>query len=330
MSSIAVIVPFFARGPSVLARTVRSALRQQGVPTPHVIVVDDGSPQSAAVELAELAPDELARVRIIRQPNAGPPFARNAGLNAVPSDTKWVALLDADDTWHPDHLARAVQTLELGYDFYFTNHERGVTGKPHFVHCQFDPDAHPRLPIGETARAFEGDFFTRSLCRTPVGTSTVVYRWATLGDLRFPLFPWTWEDLMFWLLVADRTKRIAFDSAVRVEYDPGGIAGADGWRSPGELRRKLWYIQHFANVRSRFQLTSDQRKMVDEECDRHAEGFAISLLGLMRYGTLPERRVLWDFIRWRPKIMMTLVVVAIRQVPKLFGRRGEASPDIDA
>lgn len=329
MPSIAVIIPFFARGPSVLLRTVRSALRQQGLPTPHVIIVDDGSPQSATVELAELEPHEMAHVRIIRQANAGPPFARNAGLNAVPSDTTWVALLDADDTWHPDHLARAVQVLELGYDFYFTNHERGVTGKPHFVHCQFDPNMHPTLSVCETAHAFDGDFFTRSLCRTPVGTSTVVYRWATLGDLRFPLFPWTWEDLMFWLLVAERTKRIAFDSAVRVEYDPGEIAGADGWRSPAELRRKLWYIQHFANVRSRFKLTSEQAKIVDDECDQHTEGFAIAVLGLLKLGMPPERQVLWEFIRWRPKVLMTFVVVAIRQVPKLFGRRLESARHID-
>ncbi|HBK09478.1 MAG TPA: hypothetical protein DDZ81_27050 [Acetobacteraceae bacterium] len=326
MPSIAVIIPFFARGPSVLARTVRSALHQQGLPTPYVIIVDDGSPQSAAVELAELEPHERAYVRIIQQANAGPAFARNAGLNAVPSETTWVALLDADDTWQPDHLARAVEVLELGYDFYFTNHERGVTGKAHFVHCQFDADAHPTLPVGETAHAFNGDFFTCSLRRTPVGTSTVVYRWETLGDLRFPLFPWAWEDLMFWLLVAKRTTRIAFDATVRVEYDPGGITGADGWRSLAELRRKLWYIQHFANVRNRFRLTSEQAKIVDNECHRHEEGFAIAALGLLKQGTLPERQVLRDFIWLRPKVLVTFIVMGMRQVTKLFGRRLDSAP----
>jgi succinoglycan biosynthesis protein ExoW len=321
MPAIAIVIPFFARGPAVLARTVRAALSQHGVPTPLVIVVDDGSPQPAATELAVLEPEEMTHVHLIRQTNGGPPFARNAGLNAVPDDVEWIALLDADDTWAPDHLARAIHALELGYDFYFCDHERLVDGFTHFVHCGFDPSVHPNLNGDDTLHAFEGDFFTRNLTRTPIGTSTVVYRKSTLGTIRFPTFPWTWEDLMFWLEIATRTKRIVFDAMVRVEYDPGGIAGADGWRSAAELRRKLWYIQHFTNVRARFRLTPEQAAIVDHAVRQHTEGFAMAVLGLLKHRILPETRVVWDFIRWHPAVLATFCKVAASQVTqRLLGR----------
>jgi hypothetical protein len=37
---------------------------------------------------------------------------------------------------------------------------------------------------------------------------------------------------MLWLQIAGRTKLIAFDASVLVEYDPDGIAGADAWLRP--------------------------------------------------------------------------------------------------
>ena len=319
MPSIAVIIPFFARGPAVLARTVRTVLGQKGVPTPLVIVVDDGSPQPASVELSALGPDEMRHVRVIRQPNGGPPFARNTGLDAVPDNTDWVALLDADDVWEEDHLARAVLALEQGNDFYFSNFDR--LGFVHFTRCGFDPSPHPLLPVGGTLHAFAGDFFTRNLTDSPVGTSTVVFRRSVLGDLRFPLFPWTWEDLMFWLEAADRTKRIVFDAKIAVHYDAGGIAGADGWQSPLELRRKLWYIQHFANVRERFRLTTEQRAIVDAEWRAHTFGFVVSTYSLLRRRHIPDRKTMLDFIKWNPAVLWYFIYVPFHiAFARLLGR----------
>src|ERR1700761_1637064 len=101
MSGIAVVIPFFARKPAVLARTVRTALKQRDVATPFVIVADDGSPRPATAELAGLEPQEMAHVRVVCQANRGPGSARNVALEAVPDDIEWIAFLDADDNWAP-------------------------------------------------------------------------------------------------------------------------------------------------------------------------------------------------------------------------------------
>lgn len=64
----------------------------------EVIVVDDGSDDGTA----DSVPSD-PRVRVVRQPHAGPYAARNRGV--AEARNGWVAWLDADDRWRPDHLA---------------------------------------------------------------------------------------------------------------------------------------------------------------------------------------------------------------------------------
>lgn len=86
-----------------IGAAIDSALAQNGVEV-EVIVVDDASPSGvapAAVRRAEAGPE---RVRLVRRTvNGGPGAARNDALARARG--RWVAVLDADDTWHPDRLA---------------------------------------------------------------------------------------------------------------------------------------------------------------------------------------------------------------------------------
>lgn len=77
---------------------VQGALGQT-LPPIEVLVVDDGSAEDGTDALAALGPT----VRVLHRPPEGVGAARNAGLDAA--STPWVAFLDADDRWHPDHLA---------------------------------------------------------------------------------------------------------------------------------------------------------------------------------------------------------------------------------
>lgn len=92
-----VVMPLFNKEPYV-ARTIDSVL-EQSFEDWKLYVVDDGS-SDAGVAVVESFDDP--RISIIQQENAGPGVARNTGILAGSAD--WIAFLDADDLWMPDHL----------------------------------------------------------------------------------------------------------------------------------------------------------------------------------------------------------------------------------
>ena len=102
---ISVIIPAYNRA-HTLRRAIESVLRQT-VQELEVIVVDDASTDASA-EIARGVEDP--RVRCITQPgNAGPSVARNTGIMAAQGD--YVAFLDSDDEWLPEHLADSLAFL---------------------------------------------------------------------------------------------------------------------------------------------------------------------------------------------------------------------------
>lgn len=105
---VSVVVPTKDR-PALLAATLRSVCRQEGVPI-EVVVVDDGSDDAGAVE-AVVARLGDARVRVLRQPfPEGVSAARNRGLAATTGE--WVAFCDDDDLWAPSKIVRQLQALD--------------------------------------------------------------------------------------------------------------------------------------------------------------------------------------------------------------------------
>jgi glycosyltransferase involved in cell wall biosynthesis len=82
---------------ATIARAVESALAQTR-PAEEVVVVDDGSTDDL---LGALAPYR-DRIELVRRENGGGAAARNTGAEAAKSD--FMAVLDADDAYHPRRL----------------------------------------------------------------------------------------------------------------------------------------------------------------------------------------------------------------------------------
>ena len=85
-----------------------ASLLAQGYENWECIVVDDGSTDNPQ-EVVEAAADP--RFRLVRfEENRGRGAARQAALDAARG--KYLAMLDADDWYYPDKLARQVETME--------------------------------------------------------------------------------------------------------------------------------------------------------------------------------------------------------------------------
>ena len=96
---ISVIIPLYNKE-EYIARAVQSVLAQT-YDDYEVVVVDDGSTDDSVARFRSACGNDV-RLRIIQQKNGGASAARNRGLSETSCD--YVALLDADDEWLPDHL----------------------------------------------------------------------------------------------------------------------------------------------------------------------------------------------------------------------------------
>lgn len=75
----------------------------------EVLVIDDGSKDNSREIVTAIAHAD-PRIKLICQNNAGPSVARNRGV--AEARGRYVAFLDADDLWSPEHLALAASELD--------------------------------------------------------------------------------------------------------------------------------------------------------------------------------------------------------------------------
>ncbi len=102
---VSIVVPAY-NAAGVIAATIQSVLASTFTDF-ELIVLDDGSTDGTA-EVVRSFNDP--RIRLTRHANRGMSATRNAGLRM--SRSEFVALLDADDVWHPEKLALQVALLE--------------------------------------------------------------------------------------------------------------------------------------------------------------------------------------------------------------------------
>ena len=114
--AVSVVIPVY------LSRYLRAAIDSvlaQTFGDFEIIVVDDGSPDPLEVEgWPAVDRDQL---HYLRQENQGPAAARNTGIRAARG--RFVAFLDADDTWEPTYLEEQIATLtrDGGFDLVYCN-----------------------------------------------------------------------------------------------------------------------------------------------------------------------------------------------------------------
>jgi glycosyltransferase involved in cell wall biosynthesis len=102
-----IVIP--THGGRFLRAAVESVIAQTH-PDWELIIVDDGSTDGTHEVARSLAGGD-ARIRVVRQANAGIARARNRGLAERTPGSRFVALLDHDDLWLPATLASLRRVL---------------------------------------------------------------------------------------------------------------------------------------------------------------------------------------------------------------------------
>lgn len=162
-----VIIPAYNRA-NYLPATVESALAQEGAEV-EVIVVDDGSTDDTPSVVERRKHEWGGRFRYVRQENAERCVARNHGLRLARGE--FVAFLDSDDLWRPNHVRACVEALRRDGKAPAAYGEHGLV------------DADGRVIRDRVARpAYAGGRFKRELClkRLILFPTEVVVRRAAL------------------------------------------------------------------------------------------------------------------------------------------------------
>ncbi|MBF0166169.1 MAG: glycosyltransferase family 2 protein [Alphaproteobacteria bacterium] len=119
---ISIIIPCF-NGGADLPETLAS-LEGQTFKDVEILVVDDGSTDSATLAYLQSLPPAIRR---IRQENKGLPAARNAGMRQARG--QFLLPLDCDDRLEPSFLAEALQLLQARPDAAFVFAQMRLTGE---------------------------------------------------------------------------------------------------------------------------------------------------------------------------------------------------------
>ena len=109
---LSVIIPVYNRE-NVVVRTLDSVKAQSYRPI-RLILVDNDSADGSLFTLlhwASLNKSDDFVIEVASESTRGAAAARNAGLRLA--KTPWVMFFDSDDTMHPDHIASAIETLDM-------------------------------------------------------------------------------------------------------------------------------------------------------------------------------------------------------------------------
>ncbi|MSO99452.1 MAG: glycosyltransferase family 2 protein [Acetobacteraceae bacterium] len=299
---VVVIIPFFQRIRGLLSSALRGVFDQRDAPEIRVIVVDDESPIPAAVELLDIDPGFRHAITVIRQPNAGPASARNTGLAAVTAGGAWIALLDSDDLWTPDHIARAVTNLEKHGNIYFSDGSLPRTGSTLFETAGFRSAEHHPIDGQSDIFALQGDYLSLLVDRSPFVTSSAVYRADVFGGLRFEPSCGICDDLAFWMSIASLSPSVVFSSRVEVFGADAAehISIVEDWKSNKALRVSRDLIRYYNFALRTVPLSEEHRAKIRRKAANERAGTVITAMAMVKDRIPLDRGLVRDCLRESP------------------------------
>lgn len=264
MPTVSIVIPTYNRA-EWLDISVGSVLRQSYRDW-ECLIVDDRSTDDTAERVAAIAESD-SRIRYVRNEHPqGPSGARNQGIEA--SNGRYVAFLDSDDEWEPNHLEDSVRVLEQ-----FPN-EVGVISGGEVIRVRGSETPPRPNPVDlssvctrrlEDAVLFESEgLFAAALDgQIVLRTPSIVARRSVFETVKWDEDVRGAEDFLFGLELAYHRIPIAFlpSHHVTVWHHADNTTNCLGQHSPEKAAkvRLLFEACHQA-VLTKFKLTPQQRR----------------------------------------------------------------------
>jgi len=240
---VSIIIPAYMAAGRI--RTTLDSTFAQTYPNIEVVLVNDGSPDTEALEEAIRGYGD--RLIYVRQENRGPSGARNTAVRTARG--KYIACLDSDDVYLPDHIARQVELLErdglvLTYSDSYIFRDGVPSGRAFEREPQHPPVTFEKLLKEECC-----------VMTSAVVASRQAMIDAGLFDERFRRC----EDFDLWLRMAFRGCRFDFHRGVGIEHRllTGGLS------SDLQLLKQA-RIEIYKKTLETLALSADQRELIKE------------------------------------------------------------------
>lgn len=255
---VSVIIPAYNTAPFI-AETLNSVFGQTFQDF-EVIIINDGSPDTAELEVA-LKP-YMSRIRYIKQKNRGLPGARNAGIRIARGEL--LAFVDSDDLWMPDYLAAQVEFLNNHPHVYASISDAVLFGSgDEVVWRMLKEGSGPLLGFEEMLKRQGGQLPSAMLVRRQRVLDIGLF------DERIRIG----EDIEFCVRLCFPEGAIGYLGRVLVKYR----------QRPGSLtedpRRRKWVVAEIESLRrlgENLDLSGPQRKLLEEEIAAAVAALALS------------------------------------------------------
>ncbi|MFT4673738.1 MAG: glycosyltransferase involved in cell wall biosynthesis [Saprospiraceae bacterium] len=223
MPSFSIIIPVYNKE-KYLSKTLESVL-QQSFTDFEVLIIDDGSIDGSEHIIKGYID---SRIHYIKQKNKGVSEARNAGIQSATA--QYIALLDADDTWHPNYL-ESMYTLIKEYP------EESVFA----CACSIETKSKTLLPTYSNLALEDGksavvDYFSSSYINTILTSSSTIINRAIFNTIGIynPTIK-SGEDTDLWIRIGIAHKVVFLNKVLATyTYEPSSLSN-----SPKEIKNTL-------------------------------------------------------------------------------------------
>ena len=183
--SISIIIPYY-RKKKFFKKTIKSVLEQTHKNFEIILIYDDID--KTELPFVKFILRKVKNVKIIvNKKNLGAGYSRNIGIKK--SNSRLIAFLDSDDTWHKDKLKKQIKFMKMKkVDFSFTDYS--IIDKN-------------EKKIKKIIRAPKTITYQKLLFSCDIGLSTVMINSRLLKKEKFPNLK-TKEDYLLWIKLSKK------------------------------------------------------------------------------------------------------------------------------